>query len=93
MLAATFDKFAQGIGFGWRQCALEIQIQFHARHLEQVREEKFNLQARRLDVFLAEKIRAFLDRFEDGHARSLTTTNRIASVADGRLRFALTMTF
>jgi hypothetical protein len=29
------------------------------------------LQARRLDIFFAEKFRAFLDRFEDGHAARL----------------------
>ena len=78
-LAATFDQFAQRIRFRRRQNAVEIQIQFHARHFEQVRKQKFDLQARRLDIFFAEKIRAFLNRFEDGHAQSLTRMTRISS--------------
>jgi len=48
-----------------------------------VREQKFNLQARRLDVFFAEKFRAFLDRFEDGHATNLVLILRIQSLFDG----------
>jgi hypothetical protein len=51
--------------------AVEIQIQFHARQLEQMREEQFGLQARGLDIFFGEKFRAFLNRFEDGHQRSI----------------------
>jgi hypothetical protein len=34
------------------------------------------LQAGRLDIFFAEEIGAFLDRFEDGHARSLDSKRR-----------------
>jgi len=32
-----------------------------------MRQEEFGLQARGLDIFLREKISAFLDGFEDGH--------------------------
>jgi len=35
--------------------------------LEEMSEEKFGLQARGVEVFLREKIGAFLDGFEDGH--------------------------
>ncbi len=59
--------------FHRRQSALEIQVQFHARHFQQMREQQFGLQARRFDIFFAEKFRAFLDRFEDGHTRSLNS--------------------
>ena len=56
--------------------ALEVQIQFHARHFEQMREQKFGLQPRRLDAFFAKEIRAFLNRFEDGHAINLNSIAR-----------------
>jgi hypothetical protein len=76
-LAAAFDKFAQRVGFRRREHALEIKIQLHARQLEQMREEQFGLQSRRLDVFLAEKFRAFLNRFKDGHAEILNLNRPI----------------
>ena len=44
--APTLDEFAQPVRFHRRQSALEIQIQFHARHFEQMREQQFGLQAR-----------------------------------------------
>ena len=34
-----------------------------------MREQQFGLQARRFDAFFAEKFRAFLNRFEDGHGK------------------------
>jgi prepilin-type N-terminal cleavage/methylation domain-containing protein/prepilin-type processing-associated H-X9-DG protein len=42
-----------------------------------MREEKFDLQTRRLDIFFAEKFRAFFYRFADGHAGSLAITRKI----------------
>ena len=69
--AAAFDQFAQAIGFRGRQGAVEVEIQLHARHFEQMREQQFRLQARRLDIFFGEEFRAFLNRFEDRHAHRL----------------------
>ena len=69
------------IRFRRRQHAVEIQIQFHARHLEQMREEQLRLQARRLDVFFGEKFGAFLNRFEDGHDHSLCGNERLNNPA------------
>ena len=71
VLAAAFDEFAQRVRFRRCERALEIQIQFHARHFEEMREQQFGLQARRFDAFFGQKFRAFLNRFEDGHAASL----------------------
>ena len=66
--AAAPDEFPQGIGFRRGQHAVEIEVQFHARQLEQMRQEQFRVQARRTHLFFAEKFRAFLDGFENGHA-------------------------
>ena len=71
MLAAPFDKSAQNVRFSRCQHALEVQIQFHARQLEQMREQEFGLESRGLDAFFAEKIRALLNCLKDGHAEIL----------------------
>ena len=76
-LAAAFDEFAQRVRFRRREHALEVQIQFHARQLEQMREQEFGLQSRRLDIFFAEKIRALLNRLKDGHAEILNWSRPI----------------
>jgi hypothetical protein len=64
---AALDEFAQAVGFRRRQHAPEIEIQLHARELELMREEQLGVEARRLDALFAEEIRAFLNRFENGH--------------------------
>ena len=71
VLAAAFDEFAQRIRFHRGERSFEIQIELHARHLQQVRQQQFGLQARRFDAFFGQEFRAFLNRFEDGHAASL----------------------
>ena len=76
--AAPLDKFAERVGFRYGQDAVKIQIQLHARHLEQVREERFRIEARRLDSLLGEETRAFLNRLEDSHGEfppSVSTRN------------------
>ena len=70
-LAATFDRFPQRVRFRRGERTLEIQIQLHARQLEQMREQKLGLQARRLHALSGEKIRAFLNRFKNGHVKNL----------------------
>ncbi len=67
-LAAAFDEFAQRIRFRRGERALEIQIQFHARQFEQMRQQEFGLQARRINALLGEKFRTFLNGFENRHA-------------------------
>ena len=67
-LATALDEFAKAVHFRRGECALEVQIQFHAWQLEQMCEQEFGLQARRLDAFFGEKFRALLDRFENRHA-------------------------
>ena len=70
-LSAAPDEFAQAVHFRRCKHALEVQIQFHARQFEQMREQQFGLQARRLNAFFGEKFRALLNRFKNRHARSL----------------------
>ena len=70
-LAAAFDQFAQHVCFRRCERALEFQIQIHARHFKEMREQEFGLQARRFDALFGQKFRAFLNRFEDRHAASL----------------------
>ncbi len=71
VLAAALDEFAQRVRFRRRERALEIQVQFHARQVQEMREQQFGLQARRFDAFFGQKLRTFLNRLEDGHAASL----------------------
>ena len=85
-LAAAFDEFAQRVRFRRREHTLEIEIQFHSRQLEQVREKKFYLQARRFDTFFAEKIRALLNRFKNGHVKNLNRNCPIQNLF-GRIHF------
>ncbi len=70
-LSAAPDEFAKAFRFRRGEHSLEIQVQVHARQREQMREQEFGLQARRLDALVGEKIRALLNRFENRHARSL----------------------
>ncbi len=42
-----------------------------------MREEKFNLQARRFDTFFAKKICTLLNRFKYGHAKNLNRNRPI----------------
>lgn len=70
-IAPALDEFPQFFEFSFGENALEVQIQFHAWHLQEMREQQLNLQSRRFDSFLREKFRAALDDFEDGHGARL----------------------
>ena len=70
-LAATLDQFAECGQFRVGQRALEIQVEFHARKLEDVRQQQLCLQARRVHPALREKRRAFLNDLKHRHARSV----------------------
>ena len=67
-LAAALDERAESGEFGFSQKPLEIEVEFHARHLEDVREEKFDLEAGGINAAFGEVIGAALDGFQDGHA-------------------------
>lgn len=69
--AAADDGFAERVGFSGGQGALEIQVEIHARHLEEVGQEQLGLQARGFDAAFGQKIGALLYRFQDGHGRKL----------------------
>ena len=83
-LSAAFDEFAQRVRFRRGEHALEIQIQVHAGQLEQMREQEFRLQARRINALFGEKFRALLNRFEDGHAASLNQNDVLEQVKQAR---------
>ena len=70
-IATAFEEFPQFFQLGFGENALETQIQFHARHLKEMGEQKLDLQSWRFDSFFREKIRATLNDFEDGHGARL----------------------
>jgi hypothetical protein len=66
-LSAAFDEFAKRVSFGFAQRALEVQIQLHARNLQDVREQQLGLQPWRVDIFFGQEFRAFLNALKDRH--------------------------
>ena len=80
LAARLTNHLAQRIRFRRREHALEIQIQFHSRHFEQMREQQFGLQARRFNAFFGQKIRALLNRFENRHMASLNQNDVLEQV-------------
>ena len=66
-LAAALNHFPQRLDLLARERPLEVQVKLQAGQLEQVGEQQFRLQARRLDPLPGQKVGAALDSFEDGH--------------------------
>jgi len=66
--SATLDEAPQRIQLRLAQGAVEVQIELHPRHLENVRQQQLNLKPRRLHAFSGEEIRAALDHIKNGHA-------------------------
>src|SRR6185437_6540069 len=69
-LGAAFYEIAESGCFAFGQGALEVQVELHARQLENVREEQFGLQSRGLDIFFCQELGAFLNALKDGHVQS-----------------------
>jgi hypothetical protein len=69
--AASLDQVAQAVGLCGVKRAFEVQVKFHPRQIEEVRQQQFRLQARGFDAFSGEEFRAFLNAFENGHGDSL----------------------
>jgi hypothetical protein len=65
--AAADQEFAEGVLLFSGKNALEIQVQFHAGSLEDMREQQFGVQARGFNAFFGEKINPMLDGLQDGH--------------------------
>src|SRR5204863_3664474 len=61
------NHFAERLQLRFLQNTLEIQINLHARHLQQMRDDQFDLQSRRLNAFFREKLGAALNDFENCH--------------------------
>src|ERR1035437_8897448 len=66
-LAATLDEFAKAVNFGGREHSLKLEIQPHARLLEQVRQQQFRLQPGRIYPLLGQELRAALNGFKNRH--------------------------
>ena len=45
-LTAPLDQFAERVGFRRSEWALEVQIELHARHFEEVGKQRFRVEAR-----------------------------------------------
>src|SRR5438552_3398375 len=83
-LAAAFDQRTELFGFGGRERALEVQVEFHARQLEQIGEERFGLEPRRFDPFFRQKSRAFLNALKHRHAQQCKKKTAAAKLKVGR---------
>ena len=83
-LSPPANHLAQCVHFRRRERALEIQIQFHSRHFEQMREKQFGLQARRFDAFFGQKIRALLNGFENRHKANLNQNDMLEQAKPAR---------
>ena len=59
--AAALDEFTKAVHFRPGEHALEVEIEPHPGKSEQVRQQQFGLQPRRLDTFHGQELRAFLD--------------------------------
>ncbi len=57
------EQAAEGFHFGVRDVALEVQVEFESRDLQHVREQEFDLQARRIDALAGEEFAAGLNDF------------------------------
>ena len=55
-----------------RELPLEIEVELHARHLQDMLEQQLDLEARRRDASLGEILGAALDHFQNGHGGKLT---------------------
>jgi len=66
-LAAPFNPLPERFGFLAAEGALEVQVQLHARHFQEMSAKQFGLKAGGFNIAFCEKFSAFLDRFQDGH--------------------------
>ena len=82
-LSAAFNHFPEGVRFCRCERTLEIQIQLHSWHFEQMREKQFGLQARGIHAAFGEEVRTFLNRFQDGHGEILNSSGSALDILAG----------
>ena len=75
-LAAAPDEFAKAVNLRRREHPLKREVQPHARLLEQVRQQQFRLQSRRINPLLGQELRAALNGFQNRHTRKGTRCAR-----------------
>ena len=66
-LAAPLDEFAKVINLRRREHPLKLEVQPHARLLEQVRQQQFRLQPGRINPLFDQELRAALNSFKNCH--------------------------
>src|SRR5258705_3441133 len=75
-LAPTANQLAKYVHLGGTKSALEVQIQLHARKLEQVRQKQLGLQPGRVHALFGQKFCAPLNNFQDRHPGTLYRSQR-----------------
>ena len=76
MLSPSLDPAPEGIQFALRQFPLKIEVELEPREFQQLREEQFHLQPRRLDRLAREIGCAALDDFQNRHGSRLGDPGR-----------------
>ena len=71
VLAAPLHQLADRVQLRLGKGALEVQVEIHARQLEEVREQQFRLQPWRVHVLPGQERRTFLDDLKHCHARAV----------------------
>jgi hypothetical protein len=75
-LAAAPHQLAEAVHLRRREDAFKIQVQTHARLLQQVRQQQLRLQPRRVHPLLGQELRAALNDFQNRHRRQSTCSRR-----------------
>ena len=70
-VAAAADEFAQVIDFFGGEDALELEVELHARELEDVRQQQLGLEAGRVNALFRQEFGAALNGFKNGHGRKI----------------------
>ena len=70
-LAAPPHQGAHRVQLRIRKRAVEVQVELHARQLEEVREQQLGLQTRRFYVLPSQELRTFLDDLKHCHAHAM----------------------
>src|SRR5712692_4624080 len=82
-LAPAPEQAAEGFHFGGGDDALEVQVELEPRDPQHMREQKFDLQARRIDALSGEEFAAALNDFHHRHALKIGLKFKVESAKFG----------
>jgi hypothetical protein len=85
-LAAALDELAKAVNLCWREHALKLEVQPHARLPKQVRQQQFRLQTGRLYPLLGQELRAALNGFKNRHTDKGTRSARRSKPRSANIR-------